>query len=115
MIIELSNEIKYEIIKLVLDKKGLLLKSLPSFDTTTMLIQLKKAISRKGYSLDDIDDQVVTFEVYDYKLDISGITGRDAYGKWFSFGLLYDFTDFTEDIDSIYLINPDGSDDILVL
>ena len=115
MIIELSNEIKYEIIKLVLDKKGLLLKSLPPFDTTEMLIQLRKAIFKKGYSLDDIDDQTVTFEVYDYKLDISGITGHDADWKWFSFGLLYDFTDFTEDIDSIYLIDQGGSDDILIL
>lgn len=115
MIIELNNEIKHEIVKLILNKKGLLNINLPPYDTTKMLIQLRNAISKHGYSLDDIGDQGITFEVYDYKLDVNGITGHNSEGKWFSFGLLYDFTNFTEDIDSIYLIDEDGSDDILTL
>lgn len=115
MIIELNNEIKCEIIKVVLDNNGGVIR-LSHNNTTKMLIQLRNAISKQGYSLDDIDEQAVIFEVYDnYKLDVNGITGYNSDGKWFSFGLLYDFTNFTEDIDSIYLIDEDGSDYILVL
>ena len=111
MIINLSNEIKQKIIQALFIKNN----SIQAVFTVEMYMQLRTALNRKGFNLDNIDDQGVNFEIYGYQLDMGGITGYNSHGAWFSFGLLYDFENFTEDIDSVYLIDQTGDTDTLTI